>query len=302
MITILSGGTGTPKLLEGIESPVCIIVNTGEDVCVSGLYVSPDLDTVVYTLAGLIDDNKWYGQKDDTYNCHEFLAALGYKELLKIGDRDRGLKLYRTLLMKKGLPLSEATEMILKALKIEIPVFPMSDQKVTTKIITDMEELSFHEFWILKRAQVTVKNVILEGVEKAQPVEKALTYMQKSDFVLLGPSNPVTSIGPIINIKGYRDVLKEKKVVGISPMIGEAPFSGPTGVLMRGLNYETTCVGVAEMYRDFLDIFIIHKTDQKYREKIEKMGITVCVEDILLDSLEKKRNLAQCVERAACSY
>jgi LPPG:FO 2-phospho-L-lactate transferase len=297
MMCILSGGTGTPKLLEGIDTLFCVIVNTGEDVVISGLYVSPDLDTVVYTLAGLIDDTRWYGQKDDTYNCFEMMASLGYRELLKIGDKDRGLKLWRTLLLQEGLPLSEVTERMLKALNIETPVFPMSDERVTTKIITDTEELSFHEFWIGKRAQVKVKNVILEGIEKAFPVTKALKCMKKSEFVLIGPSNPVTSIGPIINIKGYKDILKKKKVVAISPMIGEAPFSGPTGVLMRGLHYETTCVGVAEMYKDFLDIFIIHTTDAHYKEEIEKMGITVYIQDILLDSLKKKESLVNFVER-----
>lgn len=297
MMCILSGGTGTPKLLEGIDTPFCVIVNTGEDVVISGLYVSPDLDTVVYTLAGLIDDTKWYGQKDDTYNCHEMMASLGYRELLKIGDKDRGLKLWRTLLLQEGVPLSQVTERILKALSIETPVFPMSDERVTTKIITDTEVLSFHEFWIGKRAQIEVKNVILEGIEKAFPVAKALKCMENSEFVLLGPSNPVTSIGPIISIKGYKDILKKKEVVAISPMIGEAPFSGPTGVLMRGLHYETTCVGVAEMYRDFLDIFIIHTTDAHYKKEIEKMGITVYIQDILLNSLEKKKSLINFVER-----
>ncbi len=297
MMCILSGGTGTPKLLEGIKTPFCVIVNTGEDVIISGLYVSPDLDTVVYTLAGLIDDTKWYGQKDDTYNGHEMMASLGYRELLKIGDKDRGLKLWRTLLLQEGIPLSEVTERILKALSIETPVFPMSDERVTTKIITDTEVLSFHEFWIGKRAQIEVKDVILEGIEKATPVAKALKCMKNSEFVLLGPSNPVTSIGPIISIRGYKDILKKKKVVAISPMIGEAPFSGPTGVLMRGLHYETTCVGVAEMYKDFLDIFIIHTTDAHYKKEIEELGITVYILDILLDSLEKKKSLINFVER-----
>lgn len=300
MYCILSGGTGTPKLLQAIENPVCVIVNTGEDVYVSGLYVSPDLDTVVYTLAGIIDDTKWYGQKEDTYNCYEMMASLGYKELLKIGDRDRGLKLYRTLLMNEGIPLSEVTEKILKAFDIAVPVFPMSDERVTTKIYTDTEVLTFHEFWVNRRARVDVKNVIFEGIEKANPVQEALYHMKESEFVLLGPSNPITSIGPIIGMKGYRDLLKKKNVVAISPMIGEAPFSGPTGVLMKGLNYRTTCVGVAELYRDFCDIFVIHKTDEPYKKAIEEMGITVYVRDILLDSFQKKKELIHFVESAAC--
>ncbi len=299
MICILSGGTGTPKLLEAVDVPMCLIVNTAEDLYVSGLYVSPDLDTVVYTLAGIVDDAKWYGQKEDTYNCYEMMVSLGYRELLKIGDKDRGLKLYRTLLMKEGLLLSEATERILRAFNITTPVFPMSNDRVTTRIFTDTEVLSFHEFWVERRARVDVKNVTLEGIEKASPIQEALDYMKESEFILLGPSNPVTSIGPIIGMKEYREVLKKKKVVAISPMIKEAPFSGPTGVLMRGLNYQTNCAGVAEIYKDFCDIFIIHETDEKYKEEIEKMGMTVYAQDVLLDSLEKKRNLIRFVESVA---
>ena len=300
MICILSGGTGTPKLLEGVDQPFCVIVNTAEDVYVSGLYVSPDLDTVVYTLAGLIDDTKWYGQKEDTYDCYDMMVTLGHTELLKIGDKDRGLKLYRTLLMKEGIPLSVVTERILEALNVQSPVFPMSDDTVTTRISTDAGELSFHEFWVAKKAQVTVNDVRFEGCERARPVEKALDSMRESEFVLVGPSNPITSVGPIISIKEYRTLLKKKTVVGISPMIGEAPFSGPAGVLMRGLGYEPTCVSVAEIYKDFLDVFIIDETDSHYKRDIEHMGITVCTHDILLDSPEKKKTLMTFVERVAC--
>jgi LPPG:FO 2-phospho-L-lactate transferase len=296
MLCILSGGTGTPKMLSGISAEYGVIVNTGEDLWISGVYVSPDLDTVVYTLAGLVDDSKWYGQKEDTYFCHEMMKSLGHTELLKIGDKDRGLKLFRTLHMKEGVPLSRVTQTVLKALQVDVPVFPMSDDKVTTQIYTESEVLTFHEFWVAKRAQASVTNVAYQGIEAAHPVEEALTLMKESEAVLVGPSNPVTSIGPIIGMKAYRDILREKTVVGISPMVGEAPFSGPTGVLMRGLGMKTNCVGVAEAYQDFLDIFIIHKTDEKYIPVLEDMGLAVYREDIVLDSLEKKKALWNIVE------
>ncbi|MBU7033148.1 MAG: 2-phospho-L-lactate transferase [Theionarchaea archaeon] len=298
MICILSGGTGTPKLLGGFNpSDICIIVNTGEDVSISGIYVSPDLDTVVYTLAGLVDDSKWYGQKDDTYNCYDMMCRLGHTEVLRIGDRDRGLKLYRTVCMSEGVPLSVITKTILERLSIETPVFPMSDHRVTTKIYTEEGELFFHEFWVVKRAAVTVTDVEYMGIQQARPVPEALEYMNHSDFILVGPSNPITSIGPIIGMKEYREVLREHPVVGISPMIEKAPISGPTGVLMKGMGYRTDCVGVASLYRDFLDAFIIHPTDITYREEIEAMGITVHTHDILLDSQEKKGSLARYIKK-----
>ncbi|MGD2247878.1 MAG: 2-phospho-L-lactate transferase [Candidatus Methanofastidiosia archaeon] len=296
MICVLSGGTGTPKLLHGVKhEDMGIIVNTGEDVWVSGMLVSPDLDTVVYTLAGLIDDTKWYGQKNDTYYCYEMMKKLGYCELLKIGDKDRGLKVYRTLLLEQGLTLSEATQKILDALHVTIPVFPMSDDPVVTQVFTDTGQMTFHEFWVVKKAQVFVTDIKYAGAENASSVPDALQYMKESDVVLVGPSNPVTSIGPILSIQEYVSVLKQKKVVGISPMIGNNPFSGPTGVLLQGLGYETTCVGVAKMYTEFLDYFIIHTSDSKYIPALEELGITVYVKDIVLDTVEKKRSLLQLV-------
>lgn len=261
--------------------------------------MSPDLDTVLYTLARVIDDEKWYGQKNDTYHCYDMMKKLGYTELLKIGDKDRGLKLVRTLLLEK-FTLSEVTEKIADSFGVKTPVFPMSDDKVTTRVYTDQGVLSFHEFWVVKRAHVTVTDVVYEGIETARPVQKALECMDQSRFVLIGPSNPVTSIRPIIGITEYKKKLQNKMVVGISPMIGEAPFSGPTGVLMQGLNYQTNCVGVAEMYKDFLDVFIIHTTDVMYKKKIEDMGITVHVQDIFFDSFEKKKALVKLVERITC--
>jgi LPPG:FO 2-phospho-L-lactate transferase len=300
MICILSGGTGTPKLLGGFDpQDICVIVNTAEDVTVSGIYVSPDVDTVVYTLAGLIDHTKWYGQKNDTYHCYDMMCELGYREVLKIGDRDRGLKLFRTHCLDQGIPLSVITQTILEKLGVQTPVFPMSDDRVTTQIFTEDEILLFHRFWVVKRAAVTVTGVTYQGIEQARPVKKALEYMRNSDFVLIGPSNPITSIGPIIAMEEYEKLLQKKVVVGVSPMIGTAPVSGPTGVLMKGMGCRTDCVGVASLYKNFLDRFIIHPSDVQYREEIENLGITVYTHDILLDSLEKKRRLAACIKEVA---
>lgn len=292
MICILSGGTGTPKLLHNIpHDDMGIIVNTGEDVWVSGMYVSPDLDTVIYTLAGLIDDTTWYGQKDDTYHCYEMMRKLGYTELLKIGDKDRGLKLMRTLMLNQGVSLSEVTQKMLDKLHVTTPVFPMSNNPVATEVFTDTEKLTFHQFWVVKKAHVSVTDIQYKGAKTAQPVPEAIEYMKESDIVLIGPSNPVTSIGPIINIKEYVSVLKQKKVVGISPVIGNKPFSGPTSVLMKGLGYEPTCVGVAKLYTNFLDSFIIHTTDTEFIPALKDMGITVHVKDIVLDTIQKKTSL-----------
>jgi LPPG:FO 2-phospho-L-lactate transferase len=225
------------------------------------------------------------------------MCRLGHTEVLRIGDRDRGLKLFRTVCMSKGIPLSVITKTILERLSIETPVFPMSDHRVTTRISTEDGDLFFHEFWVVKRAAVTVTDVVYLGIEQAHPVKEALEHMKNSDFVLIGPSNPITSIGPIIAMEEYREVLREKLVVGISPMIGKAPVSGPTGVLMKGLGYRTDCVGVASLYKDFLDAFIIHPTDITYREEIEAMGITVHTWDILLDSPEKKTRLVEYIRK-----
>lgn len=301
IITLLSGGTGTPKLLQGLTeiiSPeeINVIVNTGEDVEQTGVKISPDIDTVVYTLADIIEDEKWYGIKNDTFETHKMLKKLGERELLRIGDKDRAIKTYRTLQMGKDKTLSEVTADICKKLGVKSTVLPMTNDEVSTQIITeDGEELQFHEYWVKRHGNEKVKEVNYLNSEKATPAPGVINSIEKSSKIIIGPSNPITSIGPILSIEKIRQKLKENqdKVITISPIIGNTPVSGPTGNLMRDLKREVTPVGVAKIYEEIMNTYFVHKNDEDMVAEIEKMGIEVELADILLDDITSKINLAK---------
>lgn len=300
ILTFFSGGTGTPKLLQGFAEVISpedftIIANTGEDVEISGLKVSPDLDTVVYTLAGIIDEEKWYGLAGDTFQTHKMLAKLGHEELLKIGDKDRGVKLYRTKRMMEGASLSQVTEEICEALDVEATVLPMTNDQVKTQIVTDKGKMPFHEYWVAREGKDEVKDVNYLNAKNAKPAPGLIESLKKSDTIIIGPSNPITSLGPILSIDEIRSVLEKnrEKVVAISPVIGEAPVSGPTGYLMDGLGYEVTSIGVARIYEDFVGTFFVHEGDEGMVSEIESLGLDVCLADILMTDISSKIGLAE---------
>jgi LPPG:FO 2-phospho-L-lactate transferase len=300
MLLVLSGGTGTPKLLQGfirLLSPeeLSVLVNTGEDVEVSGLNISPDLDTVLYTLAGLVDDEKWYGIRGDTFFCHEMLDRLGHKELLRLGDKDRAIKSYRTLMLREGKALSEVTDELRQRLGARSRVFPMTDDRVRTRVDTEGGSLSFHEFWVARRAADKVTGVSFEGAEEASPAPGVIKAIESASAIVVGPSNPVTSIGPILAIKKIREVLarNREKVLAVSPVVGDRPVSGPTGVLMEGLGYEVSPVGVAQMYRDVMSKFLLHQKDSHLAPKIEELDMQVFFTDLLMPNHDSRVRLAR---------
>ncbi|KXB08022.1 hypothetical protein AKJ55_01545 [candidate division MSBL1 archaeon SCGC-AAA382M17] len=304
MLTLISGGTGGPKLLQGLiesisQDEISVIVNTGEDLKVSGLHVSPDLDTVVYTLAGIIDDEKWYGIKGDSFSGHEMLQKLGQDEILKIGDTDRAVKLYRTLRMENEATLSQVTEEICKGLGVRAKVKPMSDDRVETRIITEEGEMSFHEFWVVEGAEVNVTDVNFLMSDRASPAPGVIETLDESDSIVIGPSNPITSLGPILSIKGIRKALERnrEKILAVSPVVGDSPVSGPTGVLMDGMGHEVSPLGVARIYKDFVGHFMLHEEDEKFSSEIEDIGLNVHLEDILMPDLPKRRELSRKILR-----
>ena len=300
MLAVLSGGTGTPKLLQGLSQllkpeELSIIVNTGEDVEISGLHVSPDLDTVVYTLAGIVNEETWYGIRGDTFFCHEALKRLGQVELLRIGDRDRATKLYRTLMLKRGEPLSKVTKEICKQFGIRANVMPMSDERVQTLINTEAGVMTFHEFWVARKAIDRVLGISFEGVEDAKPAPGVLEAIEAADVVLIGPSNPVTSIGPILAVEEIREALSRNRgrVVAVSPIVGNAPISGPAGVLMRGLGYEVSPVGVARMYQGAVGALVLNNSDERFDPAIDELGIKAVFMDTLMPDHAARVRLAR---------
>ena len=272
---VLSGGTGTPKLLRGLKEllmpdELSIVVNTAEDLWISGNYISPDVDSVLYTLADMIDETKWWGIKGDKTLTHDFLLALGVDEKLTLGDKDRAVHIFRSNLLRCGMNLSLATKALAGALGVEQKVIPMTDDVVSTVVDTSEGKMHFQDFWVGLRGRPKVKSIIFKGLENAIPSEGFLDMLKKEDTILIGPSNPVTSIGPILAMPGVRERLRNKKVVAVSPFVGNRPVSGPAAKFMEACNVTASDEGVVSLLRD-IDLFIVDK-NSNYSGKCVRMN------------------------------
>ncbi len=296
MITVLSGGTGTPKLLQGLKEVVnpkdlTIIVNTLENDYFSGVYVSADIDTVLYTMSDMINDEFWYGVKNDTFITHERLEELGYPELLRIGDIDRATKIQKTQLMEK-YGLSKACELQAKCMNISSKIIPMSEENSDIKIITDIGELEFHDFLIKHQSEPEVLDLKFSEVS---PTEGIIDAIKKSDAVIIGPSNPITSILPILSLDGVSDALKDTYVVAVSPIIGSSSVSGPAGKFMKALNIDVSSIGVASLYKDFLDTMVIDVKDEDKKFEVNQIINKVIITNTVMNNLDAKKNLAEMI-------
>lgn len=296
MITVLSGGTGTPKLLQGIKEIVdskdlSIIVNTLENDYFSGVYVSADIDTVLYTMADMINDETWYGVKNDTFVTNERLAELSSPELLRIGDIDRATKIQKTMLMQEH-SLEESVDIQRRQMGIKSKIIPMSNENSQIKIITDIGELEFHDFLIKHASQPEVLDVVFSEVS---PAEGVIDTIKKSDAVIIGPSNPITSILPIISLEGVKEALKDTCVIAVSPIIGNDSVSGPASKFMKALGIEVSSLGVAELYKDFLDIMVIDDKDENLEKDLGKIINKVIITNTIMNNLDAKINLAEII-------
>ncbi len=294
MITVLSGGTGTPKLLQGIKEVVdtkdlSIIVNTLENDYFSGVYVSADIDTVLYTMADMINDETWYGVKGDTFITNKRLAELSSPELLRIGDIDRATKIQKTLLMQNH-SLEESVNIQAKHMGINSKIIPMSNENSEIKIVTDIGELEFHDFLIKHQSEPEVKDVVFSNVKPAGGVIDAI---KNSEAVIIGPSNPITSILPILSLDGVKEALKDTFVVAVSPIIGNDSVSGPASKFMKALDIEVSSVGVAKLYQEFLDVLVIDEQDENLKENLIEIINKVIITNTIMNSSDAKINLAK---------
>ena len=296
MITVLSGGTGTPKLLQGLKeiiptNELTIIVNTLENDYFSGVYVSADIDTVLYTMADLINEEFWYGIKGDSFITHERLEKIGCPELLRIGDQDRATKIQKTFLMEK-YGLAKACDIQAKSLGLDCKIIPMSNEQSDIKIITDIGELEFHDFLIKHQSEPEVLDVKFSEVAPAQGIIDAI---KNSDAVIIGPSNPITSISPILSLEGVKEALKDTYVVAVSPIIGSDSVSGPASKFMKALGIDVSSVGVASLYEDFLDNIVIDNDDYNLNSELNQIINKVTITNTIMNSLDAKINLAQTI-------
>ena len=261
MITFLSGGTGTPKLLRGMQKVVdrheiSVIVNTAEDIWISGNHLSPDLDTVMYLFAGILNTDTWWGIRNDSFTTHEEIIRLGVDEFISIGDKDRAVHIARGEMLRKGMRLTNATKILCDRFGVRENVLPMTDSEVATQVKTDLGLIHFQEYWVRAKGKIDIEKVVRSYVEPPIATEEVLSVIDASDTVVIGPSNPITSISPILACEGIKNALLEKFVIAVSPFIGNAPISGPAGALMQAEGFEPSSLGTFNCYEGITDIFV----------------------------------------------
>ncbi|MCW4024391.1 MAG: 2-phospho-L-lactate transferase [Candidatus Bathyarchaeota archaeon] len=300
LITALAGGVGAARFLTGLTKIInpkdlTVIVNTGDDKEFFGLHVSPDVDIVTYTLAGIADEQKGWGIKGDTFETLAMLKRYGQDTWFNLGDRDLATNILRTKMLKNGLTLTQATEKIHTSLGVQTKILPMTNDWVETRIKTDSGTIHFQDYMVKNGAKQEVLGVEFAGSKTAKPASGVLEAIEESDLVIICPSNPIVSIGTILGLTGVRDAVKQTKAkkIAISPIVAGAPIKGPADKLLRGLGFEVSALGVAELYRDFLDVFVIDSLDAKEKSRIELLGVTVKVTNTLMKSLDDKIALAK---------
>ncbi|MEE8401914.1 MAG: 2-phospho-L-lactate transferase [Candidatus Hydrothermarchaeaceae archaeon] len=294
MIVVLSGGTGTPKLLQGMmdvagPEDITVIVNTAEDMWLSHGFFSPDIDTVLYTLSGQINADTWYGISGDTFETHRRLISSGHPEMLNIGDRDREMHIRRGNLLKSNKTLTLAVDTERLKMGIASKVLPMSDDKVQTVIVTAHGEMNLHEYLIEHRGKPKVDDIYFKGIKNAKATKEAASAVKHADRVIIGPSNPVSSILPIISLSGFK--FEREKTLAISPLIGGRPVSGPADKFMQARGVKPNIDGLASIYHGLIHTLVVDNDEKD----LEIDDITIARTNTIMRKKEEKRTLARFV-------
>lgn len=296
----LAGGVGAARFLEGLirvipQRNVTIIGNVCDDVEFYGLHVSPDLDIVAYTLAGVVDQTKGWGLRGDTFHCQELMQKYGYKPWFNLGDRDLATHLFRTEQLRRGERLTNVTAAIVSRLGLGVKILPASDDQITTHVLTSKERMHFQEYMVKRKTRPRVRGVVFKGSKTARPTRNVIQSIMNAEGVLVCPSNPIVSIGAILAVKGIRSALRktEARVVAISPIIGGKTVKGPADKLMKAMSVEASAFGVAHYYRDFLDALIIDNIDESLAPRIRSLGIKPIVTQTLMKHMADKTRLAR---------
>jgi LPPG:FO 2-phospho-L-lactate transferase len=302
MITVLAGGVGAAKFLQGLVEVVApqditVISNTGDDIDLHGLHISPDIDIVIYTLAGISHPDQGWGIKGDSFHTLEMLGRYGHATWFNLGDYDLATHIHRTDRLRHGWPLSAVTDEIRRALGVGPRILPMTDQATETKIVTDAGVLHFQEYLVQRRAEPVVQAVRFEGIEVAAPAPGVCKALTEADGIIIPPSNPIVSIGTILAVPGVRQALaaRRSRVVAVSPIVQGATLKGPADKLMVALGYEATAVGVARYYGQLLDGFVLDRLDGALQEAIRRLGVDVQVTQTIMSGRAERRALAEAV-------
>jgi LPPG:FO 2-phospho-L-lactate transferase len=300
-ITALAGGVGASKLLLGLydvmDNPHALtaIVNTGDDIALHGLKISPDLDIVTYTLAGVIDPAKGWGFRSETFHTLKRLAIFGRVNWFNLGDRDLATHIHRSAMLTEGKSLADAAESIRAALGVKSRILPMCNDPVPTIIETDEGTLHFQEYLVKRRAEPVVRAIRFEGVDAARPAPGVLEAIRDAERIIVCPSNPLISIGPILAVPGIREALRARKenVVAVCPIVGGKSLKGPSDKMLAQLGYEPSAHGVGKLYSDFTGTFVIDSVDASQADAIRALGMRVAVLPTVMKTRAQKRKLAR---------
>ncbi len=299
-ITALAGGVGASKLLLGLyevmdPTLLTIIVNTGDDIVLHGLKISPDLDIVTYTLAGVVDQKKGWGLRAETFHALKHLAAFGRPNWFNLGDRDLATHIHRTALLVEGKTLSQAAESIRKVLGVKSRILPMSDSPIPTIIDSNEGPLHFQEYLVKRRTEPIVKGIQFASVESAQPAPGVIEAIREADRILICPSNPLISIGPILAVPQIHNELRaqKQKVIAVCPIVGGKSLKGPSDKMLAQVGHQPTALGVAKLYADFTATFVIDPADKSQSAAISSLGMKVVILPTVMKTRAQKRDLAR---------
>ena len=299
-VLALAGGVGGAKLALGLrdildEESLAIVVNTGDDEEFFGLHVSPDLDTVMYTLGGISNPDTGWGISGETFRSLNRLRQYGADTWFNLGDLDMATHIRRTQLLGQGNTLSEVTNSLCSSLGITHSIFPMTDDTLKTVVITEISEMSFQEYFVKNRCDPRVVSLRFDSPSECSPSPGFVTALNESDLLVFCPSNPFLSVDPILAVTGVRKKIENFRGarIAVSPIVGGEAIKGPAGKILRELGHEVSCVGVAKRYVDLCDVFIIDNVDADLASTIEKLGMRVVVTNTIMNNDQEKRTLAQ---------
>jgi LPPG:FO 2-phospho-L-lactate transferase len=302
MIVALAGGVGAAKFLRGLvtvmpPAELTIISNTGDDITLFGLHISPDIDIVAYTLSGLVDEARGWGIQADTFHSLDMLRHYGEPVWFNLGDRDLATHILRTQRLRAGESLTSITRALCQALGLTTRIVPMCDQPVPSLVRTPSGTFHFQEYLVQRGGQEAVLEVIYQDVAQARPAPEVLDAIRRADAILICPSNPIISIGPILAVPGVRQAIQDSPapVIAVSPIIQGATLKGPADKMLHGLGFEVSAVGVAHYYGDLLTAFVIDRLDAALAPRLTSLGLRVEVTNTIMQSLSDKAALARTV-------
>ena len=303
MITILAGGTGSIKIIRGLASctsDLTIISNIGDNFWFNDLYICPDIDTCIYGLAGILDKERGWGIRKDTFYYLNCMKLLGKETWFQIGDKDLITHLIRTTMLSKGFSLSTIVKwMAGNQFKINNKIIPVSDTHVETRIVTNKGDMNIQEFWVKNKAKPKVLDVYYQNSKRAKCNKDALKIIRSSDIIIIAPANPISSIAPILSLAQLKEELMEQRerVIAISPVIGNKAISGPAGKYLKAKGIESSAKGIAKFYSQLISKIVIDNSDSDMSKEINKIGVSSLETNILMNNAKEEKRLARLILR-----